>query len=141
MTHIQDFIAAGLRRRPATFQDLLDMIPNDGSAPRKVAAREDPAALQEIGAADLAIVKTFGTGLLSEPPTADSFSIYWNGGWHVLMGHLYMKPGTHDLDITSPLVLLHRSNNTLTYGAELIPLAKRVIAHSLLYQRLRQGSK
>jgi len=139
--HIGNETKAALSQRPQDIRELLALIPD--AFPQR-AIRGDEDALHEVQGAEQAIINSWGDGATQGTGAGAPFwHISWYAEWWMLEGTVYLHRGQTPaftppgkLDRTSPLVLLHRSKNEVYYGEELIPLAARVIAHSLLYTAL-----
>lgn len=144
--HIANETRAALDAHPQDIHELLLGIPHE-FRPTPIRGNED--ALDQVRGAESAIDTRWGDGAHVDADFgAPHWHLEWAADWWVLVGHLY--PARSDrrgygvpsqADRTSPLVLLHRATNTVYYGEELLPLAARVIAHSLAYKALREPAQ
>lgn len=122
-----------LATNPSDVMEFLKRLESRVTATR---IHDNPEALEIVDKCENDIVKHFETGAtLATDSGIRRWEIEWaESGWEVLIGHLYWDPTREgEFDKTSPLLLINRNGRARAlYGAELLPLARRVIAHSLL---------
>lgn len=127
--------ADALTHDPADVHEFIELVKPDITV---TPIRNHPDAAALVKKIDEEIASNFGTGADRDENSAVlRWNLTWYAGWHMLHGHAYPdrdNPGK--LDVTSPLLLVDRRDSTAVYGAELEPLARRVIAHSLAYDAL-----
>lgn len=133
--HPAHAIDAALSHNPADVHEFIELVkPHITATP----IRNHPDAIALVKKIDGEIASSFGTGTAFDTDsTALRWSMMWYSGWYMLYGHAYpdrKSPGK--LDVTSPLLLVDRRDSSAVYGAELEPVARRVLAHSLAYDAL-----
>jgi hypothetical protein len=124
-----------LTHNPADVHEFIELVkPHVTVTP----IRNHPDAAALVKRVDEEIAGSFGTGAtLDTNSVVVRWRMTWYSGWQMLHGHAYPdrnKPGK--IDVTSPLLLVDRRDGSAVYGAELEPLARRVLAHSLAYDAL-----
>lgn len=132
--HPAHAVEAALATYPADIHGMLSALPASDAGLTVQPIRNNPAGAQAVVDAEQAII---ATPCASATPldVGPGWRITWADGWWFLYGHLHARRDGSP-DPASPLLLVNRLLLDAYFGAELAPLARRVLADTLAWHEL-----